>query len=147
VSRGEVRNAVLTVLADEPMHGYQVMQELEERSAGGWQPSPGSIYPTLQLLADEGLIVGEREGGKNVFALTTEGRAAVEEIDEPPAWERFGGDGMADAVKLRRSVHQLGMAAKQVVVAGSDQQIQAAQAIIADARKAIYKLLANDDEQ
>ena len=145
VSRGEVRNAVLQLLADEPMHGYQVMQELEERSGGGWQPSPGSIYPTLQLLADEGLIVAEEEGGKNIFSLTSEGRKAVDAIEEPPAWERFDGDGMADVVKLRRSVHQLGMAAKQVVQAGSDQQVQAAHQILTDARKALYKLLASDE--
>jgi DNA-binding PadR family transcriptional regulator len=127
------------------MHGYQVMQELEDRSGGGWQPSPGSIYPTLQQLADEGLIVPEREGGKNIFSLTAEGRNAVEAIDEPPAWERMGGDGMADVVKLRRSVHQLGAAAKQIVMAGSDDNVRAAQEVLNDARKALYKLLAEDE--
>ena len=127
------------------MHGYQIMQELEERSGGAWQPSPGSIYPTLQLLADEGLIVAEEEGGKNIFTLTDDGRAAVEAIDEPPAWERFDGDGMADVVKLRRAVHQLGFAAKQVTMAGSDQQIQAAHKILTDARKGLYQLLADDE--
>lgn len=127
------------------MHGYQIMQELEERSGGGWQPSPGSIYPTLQLLADEELVVGSEEGGKTIYSLTDDGRTALQAVDGPPAWERFEGGGMADVVKLRRSMHQLGMAAKQVVHAGTDEQVRAAHQILADARKALYKILADDE--
>lgn len=145
VSRGEVRNAVLALLAEEAMHGYQIMQELEDRSGGGWQPSPGSIYPTLQQLADEGLIEADAEGARNVYSLTEAGRRAVGQIDEPPAWERFGADG-GGAASLRRAVFQLGAAAKQVAVAGTDRQIEAARAVLDDARKALYRILATDDE-
>lgn len=145
VSRGEVRSAVLRLLAEEPMHGYQIMQELEDRSGGGWQPSPGSIYPTLAQLADEGLIVSEKVGGKNVFSLTSEGALVGEGLDGPPAWERFEADGSPNHASLRRAMFQLGAAAKQVAVAGGDAQLARAETIINDARKAIYRLLAEDD--
>ncbi|MDH3684187.1 MAG: PadR family transcriptional regulator [Acidimicrobiia bacterium] len=128
------------------MHGYQIMRELEDRSGGGWQPSPGSVYPTLQLLADEGLVVSESEGGKNIFSLTDDGRATVAELSGPLAWERFTSDEATDFVNLRRSVVQLGAAAKQVAAAGTDEHIRAAQTIVNDARKALYRLLAEDDD-
>ncbi len=127
------------------MHGYQIMQEMEERSGGGWQPSPGSIYPTLQLLADEGLIVSRPEGGKNIFTLTEEGTAAISAIEGPPVWERFKGEGMAGVGNLRRSLFQLGAAVKQVSAAGTEAQVEAAQAILTDARKSLYRLLADDE--
>ena len=146
VSRGEVRHAVLVLLAEEPMHGYQIMQEMQERSDGGWEPSPGSIYPTLQQLADEGLVIGESREGKNVFSLTDEGRAAQAESDEPPAWERFQGIGSHPA-QVKRAMMQLGAAARQVAVAGTESQIEQATAVLADARKRLYQILATDDEE
>ena len=87
--RGDVRAAILTLLSDRPMHGYEMIQEISERSGGLWRPSPGSVYPTLQLLVDEGLIVGtESEGSKRLFELTEEGRAAAEKVETPP-WEEI----------------------------------------------------------
>src|SRR5690242_5680234 len=74
--RGDVRYAILDALAERPMHGYEIMSWLEERSGGRWRPSPGSVYPTLQLLEDEGLVAGSDEGGRRVFALTDAGRQA-----------------------------------------------------------------------
>ena len=127
------------------MHGYQIMQELEERSDGAWQPSPGSIYPTLQLLADEGLITSQSLDGKNVFSLTEAGATAVAATEGPPPWERFIGEGGAAFADLRRSMFQLGAAARQVAAAGSRSQAEAANQILNDARKAIYRLLAEDD--
>jgi len=145
VSRGEVRIGVLAVLHDQPMHGYQIMQELEERSGGAWQPSPGSIYPTLQQLSDEGLVISEAVDGKNVFSLTEDGATAVAANEEPPPWERFGEGGGPAVGNLRRSVHQLGAAARQVAMTGTPVQVEAANAVLADARKAMYRLLAEDD--
>jgi DNA-binding PadR family transcriptional regulator len=127
------------------MHGYQIMQELEERSGGAWQPSPGSIYPTLQQLADEGLILGNPVEGKNVFSLTEDGATAVADNEEPPPWERFAGEGGASYANLKRSVFQLGAAVKQVAAAGSQQQVEAAVEIVNNARKSVYRLLAEDD--
>ena len=140
-----MRIAVLAVLNDQPMHGYQIMQELEERSGGGWQPSPGSIYPTLQQLADEGLIASNSVDGKNVFNLTEDGASAVAANEDPPPWERFAGEGGAAYSGLKRSMFQLGAAAKQVAAAGSQAQVEAANDILNDARKAIYRLLAEDE--
>ncbi|MEM7273105.1 MAG: PadR family transcriptional regulator [Actinomycetota bacterium] len=144
VSRGEVRLGILAVLAEEPMHGYQIMQEMEERSGGAWQPSPGSIYPTLQQLADEGLVVSEAVEGKNVFSLTEDGATVLAQSDAAPPWERFG-EGHAAYGSLRRSIHQLGAAARQVAMAGSPAQVEEANRILTDARKSIYRLLAQDD--
>src|SRR5215211_6725890 len=86
--RGDVRGAVLALLAEEPMHGYEMIQRLEERTGGRWRPSAGSIYPTLQLLEDEGLVSSEEVDGRRVFSLTDDGRKAAEERGDGPApWE------------------------------------------------------------
>lgn len=127
------------------MHGYQIMQELEDRAGGAWQPSPGSIYPTLQQLADEGLVVSESVDGKNVFSLTENGATAVLDNETPMPWERFAEEGGASYAGLKRSVFQLGAAAKQVAAAGSQRQAEAATEILNQARKDIYRLLADDD--
>lgn len=137
--------AVLSLLSELPMHGYQIMQELEDRSGGGWRPSPGSIYPTLQLLADEGLIASESVDGRNIFSLTESGHTAFSENEDPPPWERFGAEGADEFGRLRRAVFQLGAAAKQVSMAGSPAQAEAAYVVINDARKQLYRLLAEDD--
>ena len=73
MGRGDVRAAVLALLAEQPMHGYQIIREIEERSGGSWKPSPGSVYPTLQLLADEGLISAEESNGRKIYSLTDGG--------------------------------------------------------------------------
>lgn len=146
VSRGEVRNAILVLLVDESMHGYQIMQELEDRSGGGWQPSPGSIYPTLQQLADEDLVVSEPTDGKNVFSLTEAGRTATSDLTEPPAWERFDAEGAAGMLNLRRAMFQLGAATKQIAATGTERQVDAARTILGDARKALYQILADGDD-
>src|SRR3954465_239633 len=87
--RGDVRASILALLKDRPMHGYEMIQEIAERSGGAWKPSPGSVYPTLQLLEDEGLIASASEGGKKLFSLTDDGRTAAEEGPEAP-WEEAG---------------------------------------------------------
>lgn len=143
--RGDVRTALLTLLADEPMHGYDLIRVLEERSGGAWRPSPGSIYPTLQLLEDEGLVTSEERDGKRVYTITDAGRAELEERkerggDEP--WE-FGplGEGFG---QLRDSGIQLAQAAMQVARTGTEAQRTRAAEILAEARKKIYALLAED---
>jgi DNA-binding PadR family transcriptional regulator len=146
--RGNVRAAVLTLLAEEPMHGYQIMQQLEERSGGFWRPSPGSVYPTLQLLEDQGLLKGEEVEGKRVFSLTDAGRAEAATIKEQrpggAPWET-GASGDDPRFKLRRAVFQLGAAVKQVGTGGTPAQVDEALQILAEARKRIYALLAAGD--
>jgi DNA-binding PadR family transcriptional regulator len=143
--RGDVRTALLTLLADRPMHGYDLIRDLEERSGGAWRPSPGSIYPTLQLLEDEGLVTSEERDGKRVYTITDAGRVEVQERRErgrSEPWE-FGplGEGFA---QLRDSGFQLAAAAMQVARTGSEAQRTKAADILAEARKKIYALLAED---
>ena len=85
MGRGDVRSAILSLLAERPMHGYQIIQQIEERSGGAWKPSPGSVYPTLQLLTDEGAVEVEEQGGRKTYSLTEAGRA--EASDRPAPWQ------------------------------------------------------------
>ena len=145
--RGNVRAAILSVLADEPMHGYQIMQRLEERSGGMWRPSPGSVYPTLQLLEDQGFIKGEEVEGRRVFSLTEAGKAeaaASKEAHGAP-WESPEHGDEGPRFKLRKAVFQIASAAKQVGTTGSSDQVDKALEILTDARKRIYELLAEGD--
>jgi Transcriptional regulator PadR-like family len=77
--RGDVRAAILVLLDEEPRNGYGIMQEIEERSAGAWRPSPGSVYPVLQQLEDEGLVRAAQTGERKLMELTEEGKAYVDE--------------------------------------------------------------------
>ena len=143
--RGDVRTGLLSLLADKPMHGYEVIQELEAQSDGRWRPSAGSIYPTLQMLEDEGLVTSEERDDKRVYTITDAGRAELEERRERGAgdpWE-FGplGEGLG---QLREAGVQLAAATMQVARAGSEAQRKHAAEILADARKKIYALLAED---
>jgi DNA-binding PadR family transcriptional regulator len=143
--RGDIRSAVLTLLAEEPMHGYQIIQELGERSGGAWNPSPGSVYPTLQLLEDEGLVKATERDGKRVFEITDAGtKALAERKQDTPPWEQFGEGMSAEKMRLLSSMKQAGAAAMQVIGAGSpDQQTRVADALD-EARKKIYGILAED---
>src|SRR6187431_248923 len=94
MGRGDVRAAVIALLAEKPMHGYQVIAEIEQRSGGAWKPSPGSVYPTLQLLADEGLITAAEDGGRKTYSLTPEGREVADAAaDKSAPWESPTGSG------------------------------------------------------
>ncbi|MBA3020906.1 PadR family transcriptional regulator [Propionicimonas sp.] len=146
VRRGDTRAAILKVLAEKPMHGYQIIQELSQRSGGAWRPSAGSVYPTLQLLADEGLIEATETGGKKVFALTEAGKAAVEELaEETPPWDVAAAVGDFNGLfALRDSGARLASAVMQVGRSGEKEQIEAAVEILNATRKQIYSLLAQD---
>jgi len=142
--RGDVRAAILLLLSEEPRNGYQVMQELEERSGGAWRPSPGSVYPALQLLADEGYIRGEAREGGTVYSLTEAGTQHLEENRE-----RFGTPWEQQAppegvMELGNVLGQVTVAAKQVVHAGSDEQRKAATELLAETRRKLYGILAGD---
>ncbi|HEX5643447.1 MAG TPA: PadR family transcriptional regulator [Thermoleophilia bacterium] len=143
--RGDVRAAILLALVDEPMHGYQIMQRLEERSGGAWRPSPGSVYPTLQLLEDQGLIKGEEAEGRRVFSLTEAGAAEAAVVKERLGDAPFGAEGAEQDPRyaLRQAVFQLGAAVKQVGMAGSAADVQKALEILREARKRMYALLAD----
>ena len=144
MGRGDVRAAVLALLAEKPMHGYQIIQELSARSGGAWSPSPGSVYPTLQLLADEGLIIAEETAGKKVFSLTETGAALVAETaDQPAPWEDAA-QGNSDASNFREAAGKLMPALFQIGKNGTPAQIEAAAEVVNDARKKLYAILAED---
>lgn len=140
-SRGDVRSAVLALLAEEPMHGYQMIAELDERTNGAWSPSPGSVYPTLQMLEDQGLVEPTAEGGKKVFHLTPQGVEAAEAIDDKP-WESAASDVGHQA--LRHSARALTAAFQQVARTGSAEQVDRAVTVLNDARRSLYLILAED---
>lgn len=144
--RGDVRRAVLVTLGEGAAHGYEVMRRLEERTGGAWRPSPGSVYPTLQMLEDEGLVRAEERDGTRVYELTDAGRQererAVDDAREgSPPWERSSEEG--DRLRsLRDAVVQVNLAAKQVAHAGSAVQLDQALEILQRTRKELYQALA-----
>jgi DNA-binding PadR family transcriptional regulator len=144
-SRGDVRAAVLALLAEQPMHGYQIIQELEARTDGAWRVSPGSIYPTLQVLEDVGLVRAEKEHGKRVFHLTDEGREAAEAQGDRKPWEEVTDELDNGLVALRAELGNVAAATMQVASAGSDAQVAAAKKVLAEARRQLYLLLAEVD--
>jgi len=145
--RGDVRAAILALLDERPMHGYEMIQELEERSDGMWRPSAGSIYPTLQLLEDEGLIAGEEHEGKRRFTLTDAGReaAARRSADRPPPWEQAAEGADDERQELFASIKQFAPAVIQIAQVGTPDQAQRAKAILDDARKKLYAILAEEE--
>jgi DNA-binding PadR family transcriptional regulator len=142
--RGDIRAAILLALADEPMHGYQIMQKFEERTGGAWRPSPGSVYPTLQLLEDQGLVEGAESEGRRVFSLTDAGKAEAEALKEKLGDSPWGEGGEQDPrFALRQAAFQLAGAVKQVAMTGNADDAQKALEILRDARKQVYALLAD----
>jgi DNA-binding PadR family transcriptional regulator len=149
--RGDVRAAILDLLSEgEPWNGYQLIQEIAERTHGVWRPSAGSVYPALQQLEDEGLISPEEgEGRRRLYRLTDEGRAYVEaNADElRSSWDAVAG--MADdvALELRDLIRQVAMASVEVARAGSDVQLAEARRVLAETRRSLYRILAADEPE
>jgi DNA-binding PadR family transcriptional regulator len=147
VRRGDVRASVLALLTEQPHNGYQIIQAIAERSGGVWRPSAGSVYPALQQLEDEGLVRAVEEGGRRLFELTEDGHRHVEaNADEnaPPPWEAVSDTVGAPAMELRELVTKLAGAAVQVLQAGSAAQVAEARQILTDARRSLYRILAED---
>lgn len=143
--RGDVRAAILKLLAERPMHGYEMIVQIAERSQNLWRPSPGSVYPTLQLLVDEGLIVGtESEGSKKLFELTDQGRAAADKIETPP-WDEIADGVEPGHANLRSAVAQLMGAVAQSGFAANEEQQQRIVDIVNNARREIYGILGESD--
>jgi DNA-binding PadR family transcriptional regulator len=143
--RGDVRAAILALLAERPMHGYEMIQELESRTGGVWRPSPGSVYPTLQLLEDEGLIAGEEGEGRRRFTLTDAGRTEAERQIQRAPWEEVTAGVAPAAWNLRDAIAQTAQAAWSVGSAGSEAQQARALEVLNDARRRLYAILAEDE--
>lgn len=144
-NRGDVRAALLVLIAAEPRHGYELMQEIGERTAGSWQPSPGSVYPALAQLQDEGLIrVDTDESGRGIATLTPAGETYFAENGEEleSVWDAVKDqttDGQRDlSIRLKGLV----LAYRQVKAVGTAEQLQAGVKVIDEAQRGLYAVLA-----
>ena len=147
--RGDIRTAALLLLNEESRNGYEIMQEVEERSDGVWRPSPGSVYPALAQLEDEGLIRSQELEGRKLFALTDEGLAFVKERgeDKQAPWDQMSGDVSAQAHELGKLIREVASAFAQVIKTGSEAQMGEARKVLAATRKDLYRILADGDPE
>ncbi|TDD69744.1 PadR family transcriptional regulator [Actinomadura rubrisoli] len=141
--RGNVRAALLALLAERAMHGYEMIQELDNRTGGVWRPSPGSVYPTLQMLEDEGLVSSEEQGGKRLFSLTDTGREEAAAQTVAP-WDEVTEAAGENVMRGREAIGQLLGALQQVMSVGSETQKARALDVVNDARRRLYGILADD---
>ena len=145
--RGDVRLALLMLLAEEPRNGYQLMQTIEDRSGGRWRPSPGSVYPTLAQLEDEGLIHATDRDGARMFEITDAGREHLgERGEQAPPWDPGDDPDARSAGELRALLIQVGKAAWEVLQVGDEQQTAKAWEVLTGARRSLYRILAEDPD-
>jgi DNA-binding PadR family transcriptional regulator len=143
--RGDIRAAILALLSESSMHGYQIIRELSERTGGAWTPSPGSVYPTLQQLEDEELVSEQKsETGRRVYELTEAGREKAAALPSPAPWEQVAATANDETADFRSLVFQVLGAVKQVAGAGTPAQIEAAEDVLRTARRSLYQILAED---
>ena len=157
VRRGDVRSAILDVLArgaeaGEEVNGYQVIQQISERSNGAWRPSPGSVYPTIQQLQDEGLVEADESRGRRTLLLTVHGATYVEEhADELAAvWAPFETrrrEQLSDYADLKPEIGQVMGAVWQIVTTGTPQQRRDAVDVLVETRRRLYGLLADGPDE
>jgi DNA-binding PadR family transcriptional regulator len=147
--RGDIRTAALLLLAQEPRNGYQIMQEVEQRSDGMWRPSPGSVYPALAQLEDEGLIRMESDDGRKLFAITDAGRELLRERgdDRPAPWEQMSGDAGDQYRDLGNVMRQAALAFGQVMRTGGPEQIAKARDVLDRTRRDLYGILADGEAE
>jgi DNA-binding PadR family transcriptional regulator len=138
---------LLALLAERPMHGYEMIQELDSRTGGIWRPSPGSVYPTLQMLEDEGLIVSDQSEGRKRFTLTDAGRSAAEAAAENPPWAEYADDTVAEAHDFRHAAFGMMNALREVGFEGTDGQRAKALAVLNETKRKLYAILAEDDAE
>ncbi|MEV4112843.1 PadR family transcriptional regulator [Nonomuraea sp. NPDC049695] len=144
VRRGDVRAALLALLLEGPQNGYQMIQDIEERSRGVWRPSPGSVYPALQQLEDEGLVTGDESGGSRTYSLTEEGRRqAARHAGEAP-WDEVARSVPQDHHELRVLWGQLNEAFSHLVRTASDSQLARTKELIKKTRRSMFQILAED---
>ena len=142
--RGDIKVALLRTLLDGPAHGYEIIGRLEEKSGGLWRPSPGSVYPTLQMLEEQDLLRSHEEDGKRVYELTDAGRAEAETVQgEQFPWE--GAEGLSGRRAFRLAFAQLALATKQIQATGNGDLVDRAAQILKEARQKLYQLLAEED--
>ncbi len=143
--RGNVRAALLALLNERPMHGYEMIQELDGRTGGVWRPSPGSVYPTLQLLEDEGLIASEESGGRKRFTLTEAGRAEAATAAADPPWNEFSAETVSSGQDTRDAIFGIMNALRQIGFEGDREQWQRAVGVLNETKRKLYAILAESE--
>ncbi|MGN9776797.1 PadR family transcriptional regulator [Micromonospora sp. H33] len=144
--RPNVRAAVLALLTERPMHGYEMIQEIDSRTGGAWRPSPGSIYPTLQLLEDEGVIAATEEGGgRKRFTLTEQGRPEATDAAQTPPWAEVAETTVTNWHDVREAGTQAMHALRQVMMTGTDDQRERAAQVLDETRRKLYAILAETE--
>ncbi|HTJ40203.1 MAG TPA: PadR family transcriptional regulator [Dactylosporangium sp.] len=141
--RPNVRQAVLALLHERPMHGYEMIQEIEQRTGGIWRPSPGSVYPTLNLLEDEGLITAEESGGRKRYVLTDTGRPEAESAAQNAPWQEYGDENVSQAQEFRDAAFGIMDALRQVGFNGTNEQRAQALEVLTETRRKLYAILAD----
>jgi DNA-binding PadR family transcriptional regulator len=143
--RGNVRAALLALLTERPMHGYEMIKELDSRTGGIWKPSPGSVYPTLQLLEDEGLIVSEESGGRKRFTLTDAGQKEATAAAANAPWNEFSEESVSTGHDTREAVFGIMNALRQIGMEGSSEQWQRAVTVLTETKRKLYGILAESE--
>ena len=143
--RGNVRAAILALLAERPMHGYEMIQELDGRTGGVWRPSPGSVYPTLQLLEDEGLIASEESGGRKRFTLTEAGQVEATAAAADPPWNEFSAETVSSGQDTKEAVFGIMNALRQIGFEGDREQWQRAVDVLNETKRKLYAILAESE--
>ena len=141
--RGDMQPSILQALLDGPKHGYEIMRILEEKTRGMWRPSPGSIYPTLQMLEERDLITGQDQTGKRIFTLTDKGLAEAEKAPAPESWEAMH-DKLADKLELRKLMFESMFALKQIAWRGNEKDLEQVKKILPDTRNQLTCLVGNE---
>ena len=137
-----VRAAILSLLNERPMHGYEMIQELDQRTGGVWRPSPGSVYPTLQLLEDEGLIASQESGGRKAYSLTDAGREQATKAAEQAPWKEFSEDTVASGHDTREAVTGVLNAMRQIRSGRNHKQWTRAVEVLNETKRKLYAILA-----
>ncbi len=141
--RGNVRAAILALLTERPMHGYEMIQELDQRTGGVWRPSPGSIYPTLQLLEDEGLITSQEAGGRKAYTLTETGQTEAATAAANAPWAEFSAETVSSGHDTRDAVAGIMMALKQIGFERDHDQWNRAVEVLNETKRKLYAILAD----
>jgi DNA-binding PadR family transcriptional regulator len=140
--RGNVRAAILALLTERPMHGYEMIKEIDSRTGGVWSPSPGSVYPTLQLLEDEGVIASEESGGRKRFSLTEAGQAEATTAATNPPWTEFSAETVSNGQDAREAIFGIMNALRQLGLEGDREQWHKAIEVLGETKRKLYAILA-----
>ncbi|HXY33323.1 MAG TPA: PadR family transcriptional regulator [Planctomycetaceae bacterium] len=140
--RANVRAAILALLNERSMHGYEMIQELDQRTGGVWRPSPGSVYPTLQLLEDEGLVASQESGGRKAYSLTEKGREEANQAAEHAPWMEFSEETVSSGHNTREAVAGVLNALRQIRCGRDRTQWSRAVEVLNETRRKLYAILA-----